>query len=74
MRRIFGEAKSGLGPGRIARWLNKDEIPGPRGGRWNRQSVTNLLGNAVYAGELHGVKRAQPAIVSRRLFNAVQPS
>jgi DNA invertase Pin-like site-specific DNA recombinase len=72
VRRIFREAKTGLGPGPIARGLNDDGVSGPRGGQWNRQSVTNLLRSPLYAGELHGVKGAQPAIVSRRLFNMVQ--
>jgi hypothetical protein len=31
-----------------------------------------ILSNAVYVGERYGVKRAQPVIVSKRLWNAVQ--
>lgn len=72
VRRIFADAKAGKGPGPIARRLRAEGIPGPRG-PWSRQTVTNVLRNPLYAGELHGVKGAQPAIVSRRLFNAVQP-
>jgi DNA invertase Pin-like site-specific DNA recombinase len=71
VRRIFGMAKEGLGPGPIARRLNAEGVPGPRG-PWGRQTITNMLRNPLYAGELHGVKTAQPAIVSRRLFNAAQ--
>ena len=53
-------------PARIARILNQERIPAARGKTWHRQGVENILDNPVYAGELHGVKRAQPAIVSRQ--------
>jgi hypothetical protein len=39
---------------------------------WGRQGVENMLENPVHAGELRGVKRAQPAIVGRQLGNAVR--
>jgi site-specific DNA recombinase len=69
-RRIFELAKEGNGPARIAWHLNDDGVPSPRGRTWNRQTVTNILRNPVYRGELHGVKQAQPALVSTRLWNA----
>jgi site-specific DNA recombinase len=72
VRSIFDRAKEGLGPGPIARRLNAYGIPGPTGRPWSRQTVGNIIRNPVYAGELHGLKKAQPAIVSRRLWNAVQ--
>jgi site-specific DNA recombinase len=72
VRTIFDRAREGLGPGPIARRLNAESIPGPTGKPWNRQTMTNILRNPVYSGELHGVKRAQPAIVSRRIWNEVQ--
>jgi hypothetical protein len=34
--------------------------------------LQELLRNTLYAGELHGVKRAQPAIVNRRVWNEAQ--
>ena len=34
--------------------------------------MAHLLRNPVYAGELHGVKGAQPAIVTRRVWNWAQ--
>jgi DNA invertase Pin-like site-specific DNA recombinase len=74
VKRIFRHAADGDGPGRIARRLNHDGVPGPTGKGWNRQTVTNVLRNLVYYGELHGVRRAQPAIVSRRLWNAANRS
>jgi hypothetical protein len=35
-------------------------------------AVRTILTNPAYTGERHGVKRAHPAIVSRRLFNRAQ--
>jgi DNA invertase Pin-like site-specific DNA recombinase len=72
VRSIFAMAREGLGPGPIARRLTAYGTPGPTGKPWGRQTVRNLIGNALYAGELHGVKRAQPAIVSRRVWNEAQ--
>jgi hypothetical protein len=72
VKRIFTLARDGDGPSRIARRLNHEGVPGPTGKGWNRQTVTNLVRNTVYAGEMHSVRGAQPAIVSRRLWNAAQ--
>ncbi|MFN8188777.1 MAG: recombinase family protein [Gaiellales bacterium] len=73
VRRIFDEARDGRTPGRIARALTRDGIPAPQGGeQWHEQSVRLILENVAYAGERHGVKRAHPAIISRRRFNEVQ--
>jgi site-specific DNA recombinase len=70
VRQIFRAAKEGDSPARIARDLNADGVPSPRGGGWSRQGVTRMIRNPIYAGERYGVKRAQPAIVSRQLWNA----
>jgi site-specific DNA recombinase len=72
VRSIFARTREGLGPGPIARRLNAETTPSPTGKPWNRQTVTNILRNPVYTGELHGVKKAQPAIVSRRVWNQAQ--
>ncbi len=72
VRSMFAKARRGVGPGTIATELNAEGVPGPKGRAWQRQTVTNLLRNPLYAGELHGVKNAQPAIVSRRAWNAAQ--
>jgi site-specific DNA recombinase len=66
VRRIFELARTGIGPSPISRRLNAEHVPGPTDRPWNRQTVTNILRNPVYAGELHSVKGAQPAIISRR--------
>jgi len=70
VRRIFDEAKAGAGPAMIARGLNESGESGPQGGTWSRQVVTGILRNPVYAGDRYGVKGAQPAIVTRRLWNS----
>jgi hypothetical protein len=70
VRRIFADATEGDTPGRIADALNRDSIPGPRGGTWNRTAVSAIIENVAYAGERYGMKGAHPAIVSRRVWNA----
>ena len=72
VKRIYRDAKDGRTPGRIARALNADEIPSPRGSVWRPNTISLILRNEVYCGERYGVKRAHPAIISRRLFNEVQ--
>jgi len=72
VRRIFADAKDGYSPGRIARELSRDGIPAPQGGTWSAPGVRVILSNLAYTGERYGVKRAHPAIVSRRTWNAVQ--
>jgi site-specific DNA recombinase len=70
VERIFRDAKDGYRPGRIARDLNRDGIASPQGKAWGDMAVRRILANPIYAGERYGVKRAQPAIVSRRAWNA----
>jgi DNA invertase Pin-like site-specific DNA recombinase len=71
VRRIFERAKGGASPARIARELSAEGVPTPQGGQgWTRQAVRVVLSNPIYAGERYGVKGAQPAIVSKRLWNA----
>ena len=72
VRRIFTDAKDGLGPGPIARRLNAEQVPGPRGKGWSRQAVTLLLRNRVYLGELARVRKAHEPLVSTRLWHAAQ--
>ena len=70
--RIFRDAKEGDSPGRIARALNREDVPSPQGANWTAKAVSRVLTNPAYVGERYGVKRAHPALVSRQLFNAVQ--
>ncbi len=72
VRRIFADAKAGRSAGAIARGLDADEIHGPTGRGWDRTTVLRMLGNITYTGEKYGVRKAHPAIVSRRAWNAAQ--
>jgi hypothetical protein len=74
VKRIFQECRDGRTPGRIARILNHEQIPAPQGGAkgWSDAGIRLILRNDAYTGERHGVKRAHPAIISRRLYNETQ--
>ena len=73
VRRIFTDAKEGLGLARIARDLTNENVLTPRGKpEWSIGTVKHMLRSAVYAGELHGQKRTHQSIISRQLFNTVQ--
>ena len=59
IRRIFTEFSNGISPKAIARQLNKDCIPGPRGALWRDTAIrghrtrgTGLLNNELYVGKL----------------------
>jgi site-specific DNA recombinase len=70
VRRIFDDVRHGDSPGRVARVLAAEGILSPQGGTWTRKAVQRIVSNPAYAGERYGVKRAHPAIVSKRLWNA----
>jgi DNA invertase Pin-like site-specific DNA recombinase len=59
IRRIFREFATGVSPKAIAKRLNADKVPGPRGALWrdtairgHRQRGTGLLNNELYIGRL----------------------
>jgi site-specific DNA recombinase len=59
VRRIFKEYLAGDGSREIARRLNEDRIPAPRGGQWrastiigSRKRANGILQNALYNGEI----------------------
>ncbi len=59
VRRIFGEFAAGTSPTAIARKLNTQNIPGPRGRRWGHSTIrghalrrTGILHNELYVGRL----------------------
>ncbi len=59
VRRIFREFANGTSPRAIARRLNDEGIPGPRGKRWSDNTLrghaargTGLLNNELYVGRL----------------------
>jgi site-specific DNA recombinase len=59
VNRIFRAYAAGESPRRIAFALNRDGVPGPRGGQWsastlngNRERGTGILNNELYVGRL----------------------
>ncbi|MEH6775953.1 MAG: recombinase family protein, partial [Cereibacter changlensis] len=57
VRRIFEDYAKGVSPKKIAEQLNKEGIPGPRGGPWgsstiqgNRERGAGILNNELYTG------------------------
>lgn len=59
IRRIFAEFISGRSTWEIAQGLNRDGIPAPRGGKWNRSTISGnagrgngILNNRLYLGEI----------------------
>jgi site-specific DNA recombinase len=57
--RIFNDFSAGQSPRSIAKALNRDSIPGPRGAEWgpstingNRERGTGILNNELYIGRL----------------------
>ena len=69
VRRIFADIRAGDSAGRIARTLNAEAVPSPHGAQWSAKAVERIANNVACAGERYGVRRAHPAIVSRRAFN-----
>jgi site-specific DNA recombinase len=59
IRRIFKEYADGMAPREIATRLNREAVPGPRGGQWNastingnRQRRNGILNNELYTGRI----------------------
>jgi site-specific DNA recombinase len=59
VRRIFADYIAGRPPRKIAAALNREKVPGPRGGVWNastiagsRKRANGVLMNALYAGRI----------------------
>src|SRR5690606_15752667 len=59
VRRIFAEYAKGSTPREIVAGLNREGIPGPRGGLWNastlngsRERRNGILRNRLYVGEI----------------------
>ena len=48
--RMFAEYDAGAGDSPIAHGLNEDGVTPPRGGKWDRSQVANVLKNPAYIG------------------------
>lgn len=59
----------------IAESLNGAKIPAKKGGKWNRQSISNILRNPIYIGfiEWDGIVRKgqHNAILDRESYEAI---
>ena len=60
IRRIFKDYADGIAPRQIARRLNAEGVPSPRGGQWNastingsRQRRNGILNNELYLGRIN---------------------
>jgi DNA invertase Pin-like site-specific DNA recombinase len=51
VRRIFRLFVSGQHEGQIADLLNREGVPGPRGGTWKRYTISYMLKNRTYIGD-----------------------
>jgi site-specific DNA recombinase len=65
IRRIFREYADGRGPLAIVGDLNREGVPGPRGGQWNsstlvgsRKRANGVLQNSLYVGKLQYERQA----------------
>lgn len=52
VERIFSECLSGKGGHVIAKGLNRDKIPAPRGNHWSTGTITQILRNEKYKGDV----------------------
>lgn len=73
VRRIFQAAASaGEGLRSIAADLNREGIPSPRGCKWGKSGVRNILTNPVYTGRTPAVEGAHEPLVTVELWETVQ--
>lgn len=65
VRFIFRKGEKRMMRAKIARILNDEGVPAPRGGKWRPERIRRMLANPVYAGryESHGQVMSVPAIV-----------
>ena len=83
VRRIFAEFLADISPRAIAKRLNDDGIPSPRGGKWNASTINGngrrgcgILRNGLYAGELvwNKVRMVKDPETSRRVSQSNPPN
>ncbi len=75
VRAIYNMYRRGSTMDDIASFLNKAEIPAKKGGRWNKQSIGNILHNPLYVGyqDWNGILRRgdQEPIVSLESYESI---
>ena len=70
VRRLIGMVAEGRALGAVARGLNAEGIPGPRGGRWNTKAVRAFVLDDVYRPHDH---REIAALVSAGVSGRLDP-
>lgn len=79
VRRIYKEYLDGKGAVSIAIGLMEDGIPTPRGGQWHQQTISKILRNYAYTGNLllqryfcenHITKKMAPNIGQKPMYHA----
>jgi len=56
---VYSQYLSGRSPWWIAKDLNSRGVPSPRGGKWNKGTIRDMLTNAIYAGEYRWNQRRE---------------
>lgn len=64
VRRLFAQADAGQSSAALARGLNAEGVPGPRGPVWRQGSVARVLRNEAYLGH-QAVYKTRRAVVGR---------
>ncbi len=75
VRAIYSLASQGLSLGEIAASLNDAGIPAKKGGRWQRQTISNIIHNPLYIGygRWDGIVRKceHKPIIERSVYEAL---
>ena len=69
VRRIYNEYLSGNGYNSIAKTLNDEGVPSRFGGKWNQSSISRVLSNYTYTGNLLLQKTFRENHITKRKIN-----
>jgi DNA invertase Pin-like site-specific DNA recombinase len=76
VRRIFADYASGVGQRAIVRALNAEGIPGPTGGAWQQSSISRVLSQPIYRGQIKNgdtfAEGRHEAIIEAELWQRVE--
>jgi DNA invertase Pin-like site-specific DNA recombinase len=76
VRRIFADYASGVGQRAIVRALNAEGIPGPTGGAWQQSSISRVLSQPIYRGQIKNgdafAEGQHEAIIEAELWQRVE--
>jgi hypothetical protein len=73
---IFRDCRNGATLRAIAKQMNTEGIPSPRGGTWGRSTINSILSNEVYTGTARikdiEIPDAHPALIDPETWRIVQ--